>query len=483
VAVYGSAAPVGNDVLIGIASNEEQHGVSTFSQNGSVAMLDTQTGNTVWQTYMIPDADYQAGWRGASVWSTPTYDAASNTVYITTGNYFQAGTTTDPAAEDAVRALDATTGTFKWTNQLVQGDIWNGTIVPGPDNPDADIGDSAKIITLTDGTKAVAAGSKDGFYFEMNAATGAPINGPSGLQLEVGGVQGGLFATGAVDQKDRAEFSNGLNWPTLLQPNDPGPVGGDLYAVSLDGKTMLWDYKTPSPAASGVAVANGIVYFKTLDGTLYFLNAKAKDAAHALIGKISFGNGYAAPVVVDGTLFAAGDSGIEAFGFTPKVAASARGHGAAAGAGLVTAEVTLATGALTKGQVNQAAKSWTGPITIAIKDLATLIGVKAPSMAVFAADFKAYALDVNAGVANAATAAMAKVKTDLTTIFAALANPMADSTAVQTDETTLFGTLDTLLADQQAHNLSSASTDAAAAFGSLMTLFNDVLGGRYGVKF
>jgi outer membrane protein assembly factor BamB len=481
VAVYGSAIPVGNDVVIGMASNEEQQGVSTFSQNGSAIMLDAQTGNLVWQAYMIPDADYQAGWRGASVWSTPTYDAATNTVYVTTGNYFQAGTTTDPGVEDAVRALDATTGTLQWTNQLVKNDVWNGTIVPGPNNPDADIGDSPKIITLPDGTKAIGVGSKDGFYFEMDAATGAALNGPNALQLEVGGVEGGLFATGAVDQKDGAEFSNGNDWPTLLQPNDPGPVGGDLYAVSLDGKTMRWDFKTPSPALSGVAVANGIVYFKTLDGTLYFLNARAKDAAHALIGTLAVGNGYAAPVVVDGMLFAAGNSGIEAFGFTPKAAGSARGHGAAAGAGLLSAEVTLASGGLTKGQVNAAARAWSGPITVAVKDLATLIGVKAPSTAAFAADFKAYATAVNAGDANGAQAALTNVKADLTALFAALANPMADPTTVQNDETTLFGTLDTLLADQQAHNLSAASTDAATAFGNLMTVFNDLLGGRYGV--
>ena len=49
----------------------------------------------------------------------------------------------------------------------------------------------------------------------LDAATGAPINGPGGLQLEAGGVLGGLFATGAVDQKDGVVFANGLNWPNL----------------------------------------------------------------------------------------------------------------------------------------------------------------------------------------------------------------------------------------------------------------------------
>ena len=132
-----------------------------------------------------------------------------------TGNYYQAGTGTDPGVEDAVIALNSRTGAVRWTNQLVYGDIWNGNIVPGPDNPDADLGDSPKIFTLPNGRKAVGVGSKDGFYFVMDAATGAPINGPNGLKLEAGGRLGGLFATGAVDQREGIVFENGVDWPTL----------------------------------------------------------------------------------------------------------------------------------------------------------------------------------------------------------------------------------------------------------------------------
>jgi hypothetical protein len=57
-----------------------------------VALIDPRNGNVFWQTYMIPSDAYAAGWRGASVWSAPTYDQATNTLYVTTGNYFQKGT-------------------------------------------------------------------------------------------------------------------------------------------------------------------------------------------------------------------------------------------------------------------------------------------------------------------------------------------------------------------------------------------------------
>jgi hypothetical protein len=78
-------------------------------------------------------------------------------------------TGTDPGRENAVIALNASTGQIVWVNQLVSGDIWNGNIVPSAANPDADLADTPKIFQLADGTKVVSAGSKDDFYLVMNA--------------------------------------------------------------------------------------------------------------------------------------------------------------------------------------------------------------------------------------------------------------------------------------------------------------------------
>jgi outer membrane protein assembly factor BamB len=267
-----------------------------------LALLNPKNGHVIWQTYVIPQPAYAAGWRGASIWSTPTYDHTTHTIYVGTGNYYQAGTGTDPGVEDAVIAFDSRTGAVRWANELVKGDIWNGTIVPGPDNPDADLADSPKIITLPGGKKAIGIGSKDGFYFVMSAATGQPINGPNGLQFEVEGPIGGLFATGAVDQKDGVVFQNGIDWPKFGITPAP-PAGGDLYAVSLDGKTVRWDFKTPAPNGSGVAIANGVVYFESLDGTLYALNANARGAAHALLGSFQIGGNFGGPAVANGHVF------------------------------------------------------------------------------------------------------------------------------------------------------------------------------------
>src|SRR5262249_2258110 len=153
-----------------------------------------------------------AGWSGASVWSTPTYDSATHRLYISTGNYYsgppsRAG---DPGTGDAVLALNAQTGAVLWRNQLLAGDVWTAITPYTPTSQHADVADSPKIFHLANGTKVVGVGQKSGVYFLMNAATGARI---TSTQLEVAGVQGGLFANGAVDQPAGRVFANGLDWP------------------------------------------------------------------------------------------------------------------------------------------------------------------------------------------------------------------------------------------------------------------------------
>jgi hypothetical protein len=74
-AIWGSPTQVGDDIVIGIASNEELvSGITNFQGNGSVALIDPKSGNVLWQTYLIPPDAYASGWRGASVWCSPTYD-------------------------------------------------------------------------------------------------------------------------------------------------------------------------------------------------------------------------------------------------------------------------------------------------------------------------------------------------------------------------------------------------------------------------
>src|SRR5262249_54325522 len=108
-AIYSSGTMVGPYVAIGTSSNEWLAApflgagyAPTF--RGSLVMLDPSDGHIVWQTFTISDQDHNAGASGAPIWSTPTYDPATDTIYATTGNNYSQPTT---GTSDAFMALDA----------------------------------------------------------------------------------------------------------------------------------------------------------------------------------------------------------------------------------------------------------------------------------------------------------------------------------------------------------------------------------------
>jgi polyvinyl alcohol dehydrogenase (cytochrome) len=270
-AIYGSATLVGNDVAIGTSSNE-WIGLATIpgyvpTFRGSLVLLDPANGHVIWQTFTISAADSAAGAAGAPIWSTPTYDPATGTIYTTTGNNYTDPTT---STSDSFFAIDARTGAVKWSNQRTSGDDW--TVLYGdssPQHPDYDLGDSPQVYQVG-GRTVVAAGQKSGFFHVLDAATGAQVSPP--LQLAPGGTVGGLFADSAY--ADGVDYTNGSDWPGVFAGQAPNL--GVLSAVAADGSHELWHFYTPgSPDLSGVAVANGVVYFQSmLDGTLYALDAK-----------------------------------------------------------------------------------------------------------------------------------------------------------------------------------------------------------------
>lgn len=297
-AIFGAGVSIGNMVAIGVASNEEAAAANPnypcCSTRGSVVLLDPKTGQVAWQTFMISDADKANGAAGASVWSTPTYDASSKTIYVTTGNNFSGQT----SMSEAFVALDAGTGAIKWVNQRTPLDTWNYRYPYSPGHVDADFGDSPQIYTLSDGRKVVGAGQKSGFYHVLDAATGQLINQ---LQVEPGGTLGGLFADTAVS--NGVVYANGINWPGGNPGNVP-PTAGDLIAIAGDGSHELWRFNTPqSPDMSGVAVANGVVYFTSaINGELFALDQATGTQLAAVQISQPIG-AWGGPSVIDGQVY------------------------------------------------------------------------------------------------------------------------------------------------------------------------------------
>ena len=295
-AIWGSGVLVGPNVAIGVASNEEfaaqDPNYPCCSSRGSLLLLEPRTGHVIWQTPTITDAQRAAGASGASIWSTPTYDPETQTIFTTTGNNFSEPST---QTEDAFVAFDARTGAIKWVNQRTPDDTWNYRFGYEPGHVDADFGDSPQVYRLANGRKVVGAGQKSGFYHVVDAVTGKLVNQ---ISVEPGGTLGGLFSDTAV--ANGVVYANGLNWPGLA--SDPTTaVAGDLIAIAGDGSHELWRFTTArSPDAGGVVVANGVVYFiSSFNGNLYALDA----SSGAQLASVPVGVSFDGPSIADGRIF------------------------------------------------------------------------------------------------------------------------------------------------------------------------------------
>jgi outer membrane protein assembly factor BamB len=320
-AIYGSPTlatvrtPTGprGVVLVPIASNEETLTPSDkqpcCSSRGSIAALDPSSGAVLWQTYLITDSQASKGAAGASVWSTPTYDAELNRVYITTGNNYgnRSGTPTTKTSE-AIIALDAASGRIIWDNQRTPDDTWSYAYRGFSDgHQDFDFGDSAKLVELADGTRAVAAGQKSGFFHVVDAISGRTIDEQQYLP---GGGFGGFFADSAT--ANGVIFAPGNDWPGFgggelgAIAGSPPPKTGSVVALAVGaarqgGLIERWRFNTPgSPMMGGIAIAGDVVFVQaTRAGRLYALDA----ATGRVLAALPVGPGINGPAIAEGRLF------------------------------------------------------------------------------------------------------------------------------------------------------------------------------------
>ncbi len=291
---------------------------------GFVVALDPQTGQVIWKYDVGPtpekldppltidsatgSREYQYGPSTSSVWSSPSWDEATNTVFFGTDvhNSPRRPTPDDPRNytehSAAVIAVDAATGAERWVSQISPGDVWNFT-VPSYDPKtgqykDQSIGDTPKIYEIErDGRriKVVGAGCKNGGYYVLDAATGQilehtpvytgpPVPNPKvdprtlALPSPIGGLQTGCATDGVH------VFTNGIDMlPVHSLPGEVrrAPTGGRVTAISLNTRNEFWRHDRPKidwiggtaekplfrnvgdPVASGIATAGGLVFFTT----------------------------------------------------------------------------------------------------------------------------------------------------------------------------------------------------------------------------
>ena len=271
---------------------------------GSIAALAAATGKVLWKSYTVAEEPRPIrkskvgvqlwGPSGAGVWSSPTADLKSRTLYVTTGDSYS-----DPAAptSDAFLAFDLETGKLKWSQQMTKGDAFNVNCgapaemranCPEANGPDFDFGSSPILVELGKGRRALIAGQKSGVVYALDPdKQGAVV-----WQRRVGrgGAAGGVQWGSAADEKNvYVAVSDVAMNP--VPPGTPGAhdtafgfaaqldpkIGGGLFALKLDTGEIAWQTPHPgcgdspgcSPAQSAAVTAiPGVIFSGGLDGHL-----------------------------------------------------------------------------------------------------------------------------------------------------------------------------------------------------------------------
>jgi polyvinyl alcohol dehydrogenase (cytochrome) len=285
----------------------------------------------------------------SSIWSTPSFDQESGAIFFGTdvNTAPRRPTADDPRLTTrescGVISLDVHTGAEKWVTQINPGDVWTNAM-RGYDPKegrykDCSIGDTPKLYTIPvkgSPTRVVGVGCKNGGFYVLRAADGrildhTPIyTGPPTYPLApmpdarmlalpsvIGGLQTGCATDGA------SIFTNGIDCLRLASQETISaslvpPTGGRVVALSLDTRTERWRHERPKvaslggpkpkpiytnvgdPVASGVAVANGVVYFTTVaSGKLVALDA----ATGEMLKEIDLGPVWSGPSVSRGRVY------------------------------------------------------------------------------------------------------------------------------------------------------------------------------------
>lgn len=250
---------------------------------GQLLQVNLSTHQVVNTFNVVPN-----GLVGGGIWTTPSIDPATNTIFVDTG------TINDPSENlaQAVLALDSGTLTLKSSWQVPPVD----TVL------DSDWGTSPILFTDEKGNQLVSATNKNGYAYAFNRGNLAA--GPVWRTWVAVGGQCPLCGDGSVAS---AAFAQG----TLFVAGGNTTIGGAGYqgfVRALDPATgaVKWEHGTAGPVLPAVAWVNGLL----VDGAGSTVEVLDASSGTRLYSYTTGAQLYGPPSVVNGTVYMGSTDGV-----------------------------------------------------------------------------------------------------------------------------------------------------------------------------
>lgn len=234
-----------------------------------------------------------AGQVGGGIWTSPSIDSSTNTIFVTTGTRNQDTQT----LSEAIVALDA--------NTLAVKSSW--AVPNSQQTVDSDFGNTPLLFNDSHGNPLVTAVNKNGIDYAWNRNNLA--TGPVWTQMVTlpgscpqcgdGSASSGAFANGTLFQAGGSTVINGVGYR------------GAVRALNPDNGNILWQHGVYAPVIPGLAYSNGLI----VDGAGSTLEVLDASSGTRLYSYTTGGYLYAAPSVSNGQIYTGGtDDNVYAFG-------------------------------------------------------------------------------------------------------------------------------------------------------------------------
>ena len=255
---------------------------------GQLLQVNLSTHQIVHTATFVPQ-----GQVGAGVWTTPSLDSSTNTIFVTTGTRNQPSQT----LSEAVIALDA--------NTLAIKSSWS--LPASAETVDSDFGSTPILFNDAASHPLLAAINKNGnaYAFNRNKLAAGPVWTTP------------IAISGTCPQcGDGSVSSSAFGHGTLFLAGGNMVVGGRGYRGSVNALdpatgTYLWQHGAPGPVIPALAYSNGLIF----DGAGATMEVLDASSGTRLYSYTTGGYLYAAPSIVNGQIYTGGtDNHVYAFG-------------------------------------------------------------------------------------------------------------------------------------------------------------------------